>query len=1223
MLLAIDRGRRAQIITMFNIFSFLWTFILSLFGIATSPSESPTTNPEPSAIPSPFPTAPPSLRPTKFPTGGPTASPIQPLTELPDSLACLPTPGQKVLFRLVKSDDNEAVREVKLAVPQESSLLCTLTLELSSEATPIVIPVARTYNGHPWERAGGRFLETYAPSELRLFQPGNDNDDDGGDADPWAQCTGTVCTVRLPVTGSNGVYSLQTRAAGVSASSQVQKARFLEAATFGATPQDLLSSAADSFSPAGWLQDQMHGEGLITSHRAWYRRHMNPHWGYHKPDFAAGLDPCDGAVPTTWRRHIFTVKDFGKEIRVQQHDATPWWRLSIDNQVRAIVPRLRDTDDAPISVENSAGTLHSLCGRGDEIRLGIVRMTNHEGKCRYLQAEDSLIQFPDGFLPEQILGGEPLPSLSESRAWQSLPYSPLPNSEYRPVNNKVLNPDVHCRDLPPYRYDGPPVFARTVDGFWLQFTPRISMQENSLEFPLFDGGAGRWAANQTRYCSNVVRNFVNEAGCYLATSDACTPASNHEDWSFDSPSAASGVVVCGSPDEVANDPSTGDSWLDVQSVRERDSEAVGVPPDTTGASDLEQQREFVWNTVALTAPDQLRQRVAWALVQIFSLVKDPVFKQELQTEAFVAYYDIFVRHAFGSYYDILREISFNPLMSENLSFFRSRSVGEVFVSEGVVQHADENFARELMQLFTIGMFQLHPDGTPILDATTNEPLRTYDNRAIRSMARVWTGYEQQAKRANVESILFLRRNRIDPMKIIPSRRDRFPKSGLNQAYIGDGYPLCEDLPEKAFLKLGAKYRLLGFSPEPEMFQEDPQWASLPNLKRVELQEGASGLYNLLCSPVSGSGTACSFPSVVTLESNLACPESSDAMECNVDNVGIVKVDSVYYEFIGHPCVQMAFFNDARAVTLGESLRQPTCANQKLPLAGAACCTLGNATAQAACAFAGERVTLTTAKNRCDAQGMELCSFSSLEVSDQCPHVSSIYNWRSDSCSIKAKIDAFGEVAIVHDSQLGDPERLVGKDTVSFFHVYWESPTFPSIENNCGGGLCELVGNICSCNTTVIETMVFSELPSNGVELLERLKIGAPNPAMFTTGKYRASVYSDYVFHSADGNCCNPDTVFEVVDPYGVTHFLSNKASSVIITGTELSFRNPPQFHSILTPEYSTADSENEVEALLQHLFYHPNVAPFLASHFIQRFGISTPSPRYVRVVANGMLVLCT
>ena len=78
-----------------------------------------------------------------------------------------------------------------------------------------------------------------------------------------------------------------------------------------------------------------------------------------------------------------------------------------------------------------------------------------------------------------------------------------------------------------------------------------------------------------------------------------------------------------------------------------------------------------------------------------------------------------------------------------------------------MQSADENFAREIMQLFTIGLYQLNPDGTERV-GTDGESSLTYTNTDISEYAKVYTGFERQRVRANAE---IRWSNRIDPMKI--------------------------------------------------------------------------------------------------------------------------------------------------------------------------------------------------------------------------------------------------------------------------------------------------------------------------------------------------------------------------------------------------------------------------------------------------------------------------
>lgn len=135
---------------------------------------------------------------------------------------------------------------------------------------------------------------------------------------------------------------------------------------------------------------------------------------------------------------------------------------------------------------------------------------------------------------------------------------------------------------------------------------------------------------------------------------------------------------------------------------------------------------------ALSGPDQLRQRVAFALSQICVVSRrDPGL--ENKPLAVADYYDIFVRNAFGNYYDVLREVTFHPVMGRYLSH-----IGNQKARPEINQYPDENFAREVMQLFSIGLWELHPDGTRKLDAF-GQPIPTYGNAQITEFARVFTG----------------------------------------------------------------------------------------------------------------------------------------------------------------------------------------------------------------------------------------------------------------------------------------------------------------------------------------------------------------------------------------------------------------------------------------------------------------------------------------------------
>ena len=88
---------------------------------------------------------------------------------------------------------------------------------------------------------------------------------------------------------------------------------------------------------------------------------------------------------------------------------------------------------------------------------------------------------------------------------------------------------------------------------------------------------------------------------------------------------------------------------------------------------------------------------------------------------------------------------------------------------------------------------------------------TYDNLDIMDFSRIWTGFDRQSPLANMEHYGGNEApNEIDPMQLKASWRDVFPKMDLNDGYIGDGYPLCVDLPARVYLRRGARFRFLGY-----------------------------------------------------------------------------------------------------------------------------------------------------------------------------------------------------------------------------------------------------------------------------------------------------------------------------------------------------------------------------------------------------------------------------
>jgi len=148
---------------------------------------------------------------------------------------------------------------------------------------------------------------------------------------------------------------------------------------------------------------------------------------------------------------------------------------------------------------------------------------------------------------------------------------------------------------------------------------------------------------------------------------------------------------------------------------------------------LHNLRTELWWQRALYAPDQLRQRVAFALTEIFVVSErgDFMFAYPL---LLADYHDMLARGAFGTYRELLKEVTLHPAMGIYLSMCKNQKPDEVTGSR-----PDENFAREVMQLFSIGLELLNPDGSAILDEF-GRPVPTYDQDVVVGMARALTGW---------------------------------------------------------------------------------------------------------------------------------------------------------------------------------------------------------------------------------------------------------------------------------------------------------------------------------------------------------------------------------------------------------------------------------------------------------------------------------------------------
>lgn len=159
---------------------------------------------------------------------------------------------------------------------------------------------------------------------------------------------------------------------------------------------------------------------------------------------------------------------------------------------------------------------------------------------------------------------------------------------------------------------------------------------------------------------------------------------------------------------------------------------------------------------AVQGPDQLRQRVTFALSELF-VISDRDNDVRNFPEGMASYLDLLAQHAFGNFRELLEAVTLAPSMGVYLDMAGS---SKTIPEQGL--NPNENYAREILQLFSIGLYELHPDGTLHLDAD-NQPIPTYDQEVVKAFARAFTGWT------------FGNQNQRDPRRFFrPQRNYRIP-----------------------------------------------------------------------------------------------------------------------------------------------------------------------------------------------------------------------------------------------------------------------------------------------------------------------------------------------------------------------------------------------------------------------------------------------------------------
>ena len=364
-----------------------------------------------------------------------------------------------------------------------------------------------------------------------------------------------------------------------------------------------------------------------------------------------------------------------------------------------------------------------------------------------------------------------------------------------------------------------------------------------------------------------------------------------------------------------------------------------------------------------------------------------------------------------------------------------------------------------------------------------------------------------------------------------------------------------------------------------------------------------------------------FAITVTLDSNIECT----GRECDADELRVVQVGNVFYEYVRPACVEQVFYNEAKKLTYRNTNQLASCANPKLAYASEACQTDRKPYTKIAVRYSNyifdqERVLYSTGQDRCLEDGWEQTWFHYINDIDE--EFKGNF-WTHHPCEIKVKVNHAGLVSIVYDAD-DSVHTNVAMDNRNYFKVYWDGD-FPRNDldgidgNSCGNGDCSPIADGgCLCNITVTEEAVFSDIPASPDDVLSELYIGAYDPSAYDEGhftKHSGELVTAYLVNDIHSS----STVFEVTDEFGRVRLLKNSKETINISGgsNSLSFQSAPSFMSMINTEATTRDALNEVDATIDHLFYHENTAPFVATRLIQRFVTSNPDPSYVAAVATA------
>jgi Protein of unknown function (DUF1800)/PA14 domain/Bacterial TSP3 repeat len=237
-----------------------------------------------------------------------------------------------------------------------------------------------------------------------------------------------------------------------------------------------------------------------------------------------------------------------------------------------------------------------------------------------------------------------------------------------------------------------------------------------------------------------------------------------------------------SPSDVANVQAVGyTTWIDSQFALPATHHLPLLYAKKSADPTLPYSGNTVFNTwwqQSITAPDQLRQRVAFALSEIMVVSDQGILMDN--GVVLSSYYDTLLDNAFGNYRDLLEAVSLHPAMGLYLNM-QGNDKGNIITGA----HANENYAREIKQLFSIGLNRMWPDGTLVMNSQ-GEIVPTYDQNVIMGFAAMFTGWNYwQPNQGNgrLPTSFSPGANYTNPMVLVPTHHDLNTKLLLDNVVV--------------------------------------------------------------------------------------------------------------------------------------------------------------------------------------------------------------------------------------------------------------------------------------------------------------------------------------------------------------------------------------------------------------------------------------------------------